>query len=127
MRYRLLAAAFAVCLAAMAETLSVDKLFAFIQSSAQLIKEGKMTDKELADFLATTKLTERLDDRSVEEMESLGIGPRNPAAPRPRRDQWQTLPAAKPIEPPAKAQRAPPPSSEEQAAIIDEVRAYALD
>src|ERR1017187_1039168 len=46
MRYRLFAAVFAVCLAAMADTLSVDKLFAFIQSSAQL----KMTDKDVADF-----------------------------------------------------------------------------
>lgn len=127
MRYRLLAAVFAVCLAAMAETLSVDKLFAFIQSSAQLIKDGKQTDKETADLLARTKLTERLDDRSVEQMESLGIGPRTLAALRRLRDQSQTLPAAKPIEPPAKPRQAPPPSSEEQAAIIDEVRAYALD
>jgi hypothetical protein len=127
MRYRLLAAVFAVSLAAMAETLSVDKLFAFIQSSAQLIKDGKQTDKETADLLARTKLTERLDDRSVEQMESLGIGPRTLAALRRLRDQSQTLPAAKPIEPPAKPRQAPPPSSEEQAAIIDEVRAYALD
>jgi hypothetical protein len=60
-------------------------------------------------------------------MESLGIGPRTLAALRRLRDQSQTLPAAKPIEPPAKPRQAPPPSSEEQAAIIDEVRAYALD
>lgn len=107
--------------------MSVDKLFAFVQSSAQLIKDGKMTDKELADFLAKTKLTERLDDRSVEQMESLGVGPRTLVALRRLRDQSQTLPPAKPIEPPAKPRQAPPPSSEEQAAIIDEVRAYALD
>jgi hypothetical protein len=127
MRYRLFAAVLVVCLAATAGTLSVDQLYSFVRSSVQSIKEGKQTDKETADFLATTKLTERLDDRSVEQMESLGIGPRTLAALRRLRDQSQTLAAAKPIEPPAKAQQAPPPSSEEQAAIIDEVRAYALD
>src|ERR1017187_9062953 len=123
MRYRLFGAVFAVCVAAMADTLSVDKLFAFIQSSAQL----KMTDKDVADFLAKTKLTERLDGRSVEQMESFGIGPRTLAALRRLRDQSQTLAAAKPIQPPAPPRQAAPPSSEEQAAIIDEVRAYALD
>jgi hypothetical protein len=127
MRYRLFAAVLVVCLAATAGTLSVDQLYSFVRSSVQSIKEGKQTDKETADFLATTKLTERLDDRSVEQMESLGIGPRTLAALRRLRDQSQTLAAAKPIEPPAPPRQAPPPSSEEQAAIIDEVRAYALD
>src|ERR1035441_7129605 len=101
MRYRLFAVVFAVCLAATAGTLSVDQLYSFVRSSVQSIKEGKQTDKETADFLATTKLTERLDDRSVEQMESLGIGPRTLAAPRRLRDQSQTLAAAKPIERPA--------------------------
>src|ERR1035437_7651616 len=127
MRYRLFAAVLVVCLAATAGTLSVDQLYSFVRSSVQSIKEGKQTDKETADFLATTKLTERLDDRSVEQMESLGIGPRTLAALRGLGAQPQPPPAAKPLEPPAKAQQAPPPSSEEQAAIIDEVRAYALD
>src|ERR1017187_8846118 len=127
MRYRLFAAVLVVCLAATAGTLSVDQLYSFVRSSVQSSKEGKQTDKETADFLATTKLTERLDDRSVEQMESLGIGQRTLAALRRLRDQSQTLAAAKPIEPPAPPRQAPPPSSEEQAAIIDEGRAYALD
>ncbi len=128
MRYRLLAGVFALCLAAAAATMSVDKLFTFVQSSLQLIKEGKMTDKDLADFLLekTTKLTERLDDRSIEQMQSLGIGPRTLAALRRLEEQSQSLPAAKPIEPPSAPAQAPPPSSEEQAAILDGVRAYAL-
>jgi hypothetical protein len=127
MRCRLIAVVFAVCLSAAAATLSVDQLYSFIQSSVKLIKEGKQTDKDTADFLAATKLSERLDDRSVEQMQGLGIGPRTLAALRKLRDQSQTLPAAKPIEPPAPPRQAPPPSSEEQAAIIDEVRSYALD
>jgi hypothetical protein len=127
MRYRVIVVAFAVCLAAMAGTLSVSQLFSFVQSSVQAIKEGKQTDKETADFLATVKLSERLDDRSVEQMQSLGIGPRTIAALRKLSEQSQSLPAAQPIEPPAPPRQAPPPSSEEQAAIIDQVRAYALD
>jgi len=69
MRYRLLAAVFAVCLAATAQTLSVRELTGFIQSSGQLIKEGKQTDSEVAKYLAKVKLTERLDDRTIEEMQ----------------------------------------------------------
>ena len=82
MRYRLISVFFAACLAAMAATLTVDQLFSFIQSSIEQIKEGKQTDRETADFLATAKLSERLDDRSVEQMQSLGIGPRTLAALR---------------------------------------------
>jgi hypothetical protein len=127
MRYRLISVFFAACLAAMAATLTVDQLFSFIQSSIEQIKEGKQTDRETADFLATAKLSERLDDRSVEQMQSLGIGPRTLAALRKLSEQSQTLPASKPIEPPAPPPLRPPPSSEEQAAIIDAVRTYALD
>jgi hypothetical protein len=125
MRYRLLAAFFAVCLAAAAETMSVDQLFAFVQSSAQFIKEGKMTDRELAAYLAKTTLTQRLDDRAIEEMQSAGVGPRTLEALRRLRDQSQSLGAAKPIAAPARPEQAPPPSSEQQGAILDEVRAYA--
>jgi hypothetical protein len=127
MRYRLISVFFAACLAAMAVTLTVDQLFSFIQSSIEQIKEGKQTDRETADFVATVKLSERLDDRSVEQMQSLGIGPRTLAALRKLSEQSQSLPVAKPIEPPAPPPLRPPPSSEEQAAIIDEVRTYALD
>ena len=42
MRFRFLAALFAVCLAATGQTLSVDKLVAFLQSSEKLIAEGKI-------------------------------------------------------------------------------------
>ena len=106
---------------------SVAQLYSFIQNSIELIKQGKQSDRETADFLADTKLSDRLDDRSVEQMESLGVGPRTLAALRKLSQQSQTLPAAKPIEPPAPPRQAPPPSSEEQAAIIEDVRAYALD
>jgi hypothetical protein len=126
MRYRLLAAFFAVCLAATAETMSVDQLFAFIQSSAQLIEDGRMTDRELASFLAKTKLTDRLDDRGIEEMQAVGVGPKTLEALRKLRDDSRTLAAGKGISAPAKPEQAPPPSSLQQAAILDEARTYAI-
>ena len=77
MRLRLLAAVFAVSLAATAQTpMTLAELYSFVQSSQQFIKEGKMTDRELAGFLSKSKLTERLDDRSVELLQGLGIGPK---------------------------------------------------
>jgi hypothetical protein len=127
MRYRLLAAVFAVSLAATAQTLSVPQLVSFIQSSEQLIKEGKQTDTELARYLSKVKLTERLDDRTIEEMQSQGIGAKTLQALEALRDRTKDLMAAKPIVPPAPPTPIPPPSSEEQAAILSDVREYALN
>jgi hypothetical protein len=125
---KLLAAFFAVCLVAMGQTLSVDKLIAFIQSSEKLMAEGKMTDRELAGYLAKVKLTERLDDRTIEQLQGSGkIGPKTLQALQALRDRTQDLASAKPVIAEPKPVPPPPPSSEEQAAIIDHVRQYALD
>ncbi|HWB82979.1 MAG TPA: hypothetical protein VG675_02480 [Bryobacteraceae bacterium] len=122
MRYRLLAALFAGCLAATAQTLSVNQLISFIKSSIEL----KQSDKEVAGFLSKVKLSDRLDDRTIEELQGLGIGPRTLHALDDLRDESKALSAAR-ITPEKKVVPIPPPSSEEQAAIIDEVREYALN
>src|SRR5579884_1580864 len=127
MRYRLLAAVFAVCLTAMGQSLTVEKLVSFLQSSQKMIKEGKMTDKELANFLSKVTLTERLDDRTIEDLQGQGIGPKTLDALHALRDRSQNLAAAKLAPLNAKPAPIPPPSSEEQAAIISEVRDYALN
>jgi hypothetical protein len=127
MRYRLLVAVLVVSLAATAQTLSVRQLIGFIQSSEQLIKEGKQTDSEVAKYLAKVKLTERLDDRTIEELQSYGIGAKTLQALQALRDRTKDLMAAKPIAPEAPPTPIPPPSSEEQAAIISDVREYALN
>jgi hypothetical protein len=129
MRYRLLVAVFAVCLvaAAQTQTLSLRELVSFVQSSEQLIKEGKQTDSELAKFLAKVKLTERLDDRVIEELQGYGIGAKTLQALEALRDRTKDLMAAKPIAPPARPTPKAPPSSEEQAAILSDVREYALN
>ena len=125
MRFRLLASFFAVCLAATAQTLTVDKLVQFIQSSAPMLKKGTMTDKDVAQYLAKAKMAERLDDRTLESIQGLGVGPKTLKELQRLRDESHDLAAAKPIDIGAKPAQAPPPSSEEQAAIVDDVRSYA--
>ena len=127
MRYRLLAAVFVVCLVAAAQTLNLQELVSFVQSSEKLIKEGKQTDAELAKYLAKVKLSERLEDRVIEELQSQGIGAKTLQALQALRDRTKELMAAKPIVPQAPPTPIPPPSSEEQAAIISDVREYALN
>src|SRR5437764_10303613 len=133
MRYRFSARVFAVLLAAcfaaagQAQTMSVDKLIAFIESSAKFMQEKKMTDSELAGYLSKVKLTERLDDRTIEQMQSAGaLGPKTLQALRLLRDRTQSLSAAN-LTPQPKYVPPPPPSSEEEGAIINEVREYALN
>src|SRR5436190_11050524 len=96
MRSRLLAAVFAVCFVAMGQSLSVDKLVAFLQSSQKLIKEGKMTDRELASYLSKVKLTERLDHRIIEDLQgTVALGPKTLDALHALRDHSQALAAAR--------------------------------
>jgi hypothetical protein len=126
---RVVAVCFALCFAGagQSQTMSVDKLIAFIQSSAKFIQAKQMTDSELAGYLAKVKLTERLDDRTIEDMQSAGgLGPKTILALKLLRDRTQSLSAAN-LKPPPKYVPPPPPSSEEQAAIITEVREYALN
>jgi hypothetical protein len=122
MLFRLLPVVFVVA-TAQAQSLSVKQLVSFIQSSVQM----KQTDREVAGFLSKAKLTEKLDDRTIEELQGMGIGPKTVAALKGLRDQSQGLTLAAPIVPESKPAPKPPPSSEEQAAILDDVRDYALN
>ena len=125
---RLLAAVFVLGLAASAETLSVAQLLRFLQSSETLIQQGKMTDRELAGFLAKVKMSERLDDRTLEQIQGqVGLGPKTLLALHKLVEESGPLAAAAPIAPPPKPKPIPPPSSEEQSAIISDMREYALN
>ena len=123
---RFVAAVFAVCLAASAQSLSVEKLAEFLRNAANSQK-FKYSDSEIAKFLHNVKLTEKLDDRAIEEIQGeITVGPKTLAALRLLRDQSQGLSAAKAVTAPLPPKPIPPPSSEEQAAILDDVRQYAL-
>ena len=123
MRYRVLCAALVLCLAAAAQTMSVDKLVSFLKSSV----EQKMTDSEVAKYLKTVKLTDKLTDRMIEELLAAGIGPKTRDALNILRDRSATLSTAV-IAPKEEGPKLPPPpSAAEQAEIIRDVREYALN
>ena len=125
---RLLVIFLALSLSAFAETLSVAKLVQFLESSQSFIQEGKMTDKELAGYLARVKLTERLEARTLEDIQGrIKIGPKTLQALEKLVTESASLGAAAPVVAPPKPRPIPPPSSVEQAAVLDDVREYALN
>src|SRR6185312_10629817 len=131
MRYRVLAAASAVCLAvslfASEQSLTVNKLVQLIQSCTAPAAKGKYPDKTLADYIKTVKLTERLDDKTLEELQAMDIGPITRHALEALRDRSKALTPAEPPKALLPPKEIPPPTSEEQAKILDEVRDYALN
>jgi hypothetical protein len=124
---RLLAAIFAISLAASAQTLTLNKLVEFIKSCTDPQMRGRYTDKQVADYINKMKLSERLDDRTLESLEGMSIGAQTRHALETLRDRTKLLASAggtpSALLPP---KQDPPPSSEEQARIIDELRDYAL-
>lgn len=128
MRFGSLVVAFSLCLAAASQTpMTVEKLAAFLRNAVNST-DYKYSDRDLAGFLANVKMTERLDDRTIEDLQGqIKLGPLTLARLRMLRDQSQSLVVAKPVVAPLPPVPIPPPSSEEQAAMLDEVRDYALN
>jgi hypothetical protein len=128
MRYRLLACLLAIGALAMSQTkpLTVQELIAFVKNNQQLIKEGKSTDKETAKWLATAKLSEKLDESVIEDLQGAGVGHETIKALERLRDQSQSLTAAN-LQPPLPDDPIPIPSSVEQGKILDEVREYVMN
>ncbi len=124
MRVRLALAALLVCACALAQqTLTLEQLLSFVRSSVKM----KMPDKEIANYLAKVKLSERLDERTVEDLQGEGAGPKTVAALDALANASASLakPQPKVAAPPPPTE--PPPSSEEQQAIISEIREYAMN
>jgi hypothetical protein len=105
--------------------MTVAELTTFIKSQ---IKE-KGDDRTTADYLLhKIKLTQKLDDRTVEELQGQGAGPRTIQALRKLSEESAGLPAA----PAPHVAAAPPPSfpapdSVEQAEVLGAMRDYALN
>ncbi len=113
------------CLGAMASdmTLTIEQLSSFIKSSVQ----KKFPDKEVAEYLKHVKLSNKLDDRTVEELQGLGAGPKTVAALHDLRDATANLTPPPVVVPKAPPKQADPPDSIEQAKIIDAAREYAMN
>ena len=104
--------------------MTVAQLTQFIQSSLKL----KQPDKQVAGYLQQVKLTEKLDERSVEELQGLGIGKRTLSILRElstaSAGMTPPLPPATPTRTVIAALVAP--SQEEQDRVLKEAREYAL-
>ncbi len=124
MTLRLAFAFLLACTVALAQRqMTVAQLRTFVRSSVQM----KNDDKQVAEFVRKIKLKDRLEARTVEELQGLGAGPRTVAALK----EMITLSASNPVAPPPEAPTAiatiPPPNSIEQKKILAEVTAKALD
>jgi hypothetical protein len=103
--------------------LTVAQLVMFIKSSVQL----KQPDRQVAEYLRHVKLTDKLEDRTIEDLQGMGAGPKTIAALRELGEASASLTVAPPPPPPPVYVPPPPPDSEEQAKIIDQTREYALN
>src|SRR5437764_11389088 len=86
-------------------TLTVDQLVSFIKSSV----EKRFPDKQVADYLRHVRLSNKLEDRTIEELQGMGAGPKTVAALHDLRDGTAGLapppppapkPTYKPLDPP---------------------------
>lgn len=102
---------------------TVDQLTSFIKSSVQ----KHFPDKEVAEYLKHVKLSNKLDDRTVEDLQGLGAGPKTVAALHDLRDSTERLPPPPVVVPKAPPKQADPPDSVEQAKILDDAREYAMN
>jgi hypothetical protein len=123
MKFCRIAAVYVMCLSVWAAGgYTVEQIKQFIQSAVQ----QKNPDKEVAEFLRKLKLSERLDLDTVEALQNLGAGPKTVAVLKELATESASLPGPQPPAPKPVTVPPPPPSPEEQAALLDEVKDYAL-
>ena len=104
-------------------TLTIEQLKEFVRSSVKM----KYDDRKLAEYLRKVRVSNRLDDRTVEELQGLGAGPRTVAALNALRDASASLPEAAPPPPKPVYVGPPAPDSVEQKRVLAEVTEYAIN
>jgi hypothetical protein len=119
---RILCLATVLGLAAAAEmSLTVAQLISFIHSAV----ERKTPDKQVAEYLKHVRMAEKLDNRTIEDLQSQGAGPKSVAALKELSAASASLSTAASTAPPKAAYvQPPPPDVVEQGKIIDEAREY---
>jgi hypothetical protein len=103
--------------------MTVAELTSFIKSQIKLHADDKMT----GEYLKKIKLTQKLDDKTVEELQGLGAGPKTMASLRKLAEDSASLAAAPPPPPPVVAPTRPAPDSMEQAEALAAMKEYALN
>jgi len=122
MRYVLSLVAVLAFAATSEMSLTVEKLVTFIRSSV----ERKQPDKQVAEYLKHVKLTQKLDDQTIEDLQNYGAGPKTIAALKDLGETSAKLPEAPP--PPVKITTVTPgPDSIKQAQILDAAREYVMN
>jgi len=121
---RFLICLLAVVSAAMGQqSLTVQKLIDFVRDQQKLIQQKKGTDRELAEYLAKVRLTEKLESSEIEDLQAGGLGPLTLKALLKLQEQSRGLKVAV-IRQALPDEPIPPPSAEEQGRILDDVRQY---
>ena len=104
--------------------MTVAEVVAFVKSQVQM----KGDDHATAEFLLKKiKLTERLDDRTVEDLQGQGAGLKTVQALRKMSEESAGLPAPPPPVVALAPHLPPPPDSIERAAALAAIRDYALN
>src|SRR5262245_18806891 len=124
MRSRLALFLLFACFTSVAQQrLTVEQLLSFLRSSIKL----KQDDKQVADYLKKVKLTNRLDDRTIEQLQGEGIGPKTTQALRDLRAGSAGLAAPPPQPTPPKPVPIPPPGVDEQKRVLAAATEYAMN
>jgi hypothetical protein len=97
--------------------MTADQLFNFIKSSIQLHHD----DQKVAEYVNKIQLSDKFEDRRVEELQGLGAGRKTVAALRKLAESSASLSVAPPPPPPAPRPVIPPPDSVEQARILNQI------
>lgn len=107
------------------QTLTVSRLIEFVRSSIQ----QKNNDKDVAKFLGSIKLSERLTPQVVEELQSDGAGPKTAEVLMQMVNQTASLkpPPPKIVMTAPKPTGPPEPSEAEKKKALDEVTSFSLD
>ncbi len=143
MRFRLTLLVFCCALALQAQMeMNVDQLAQFVRSELAL---KQSTDKQLAGYLKRVHLTEKLTDKTIEDLEAQGAGPKTVEALKDLQTQTAALkppshdstyspatapdnsaPSANPSVAVGVRQTIPPPDSVRQREILDQITQYAM-
>ena len=102
--------------------ITVEQLRQYIESS---IKE-KLPDKEVAQYLAHMKLSQKLDEQTVETLQGDGAGPRTVAALKGLITATTSMAVVAPVVEAPKPPPPPPPPYDEEQEVIKDMTDYAL-
>src|SRR3989442_7522536 len=108
MRFRVVLLLLALSLAGADQMkMSVEQLFSFLRSSIKL----KQDDRQVADYVKKIKLSNRLEERAIEELQGEGLGPKTVQALHDLSAASASLPAPPPPPPKPAVVTIPPPGN----------------